>query len=433
MADPSRPNIVLLTVDSLRADHVSSYGYHRETTPVLDAFAEDGLRFSHAFSASSHTREAIPALLAGRYPDDCVDASYRFVETSIAEWLSDVGYTTGAFHSNPYISRAFGYDRGFDVFDDDLRFSNYKVITLAQRAFDKLRNRHYADAESITERAVSFVRSATEPIFLWVHYMDPHGPYCPPKPYQDAYHGDRVSRKRASRLYKRAAVTDPESITEAERREMVDLYDGEIRYTDDQIGVLFDELRTRDVLNDAQVLISSDHGDAFGENGYFGHPRHLDRELLQVPLFMRSLNRPSSVVEEPVSTLDIVPTILDSVESVKSGTVDELPGISLFEHIEGNVPDRTVYSHVRSEDGNRYRFCGRTVEGVRFIEWTRETVDDEPHLVDEWGDGPDDLVRRLHRHSRQRLLDSLPDTDHAVDTDADARIEQRLEALGYKE
>ena len=433
MPNSSRPNIVLLTVDALRADHVTSYGYDRETTPVLDEFAQDGLRFTHAFSPSSHTREAIPAILTGCYSDVCVDGSYSLIETSISEVLTDAGYTTGAFHSNPYISPAYGYDKGFNVFDDDLHFSNYKFITLAQRALDKLRNRHYADAETITNRALSFVRSATEPFFLWVHYMDPHGPYCPPISYQESYHSDTVSQKRASRMYKRAAVSDPDSITKAERHEMMNLYDGEIRYTDDQIGALLDGLRDLDVLYESIVLISSDHGDAFGERGFYGHPRRLDLELVHVPLLVWESNCSPMVVEDPVSTLDILPTILDSVEPTRSKDGDELSGVSLYKHMEASEPDRLVFSQVRSEDGTHRRFSARSIDGARFIEWKVDFDSNEYEIVDEWGDGSDELARQVRQHSQRRINNASKTEQQPVDTEDSARIEQRLEALGYKE
>lgn len=433
MSELSRPNIVFLTIDALRADHVSCYGYERETTPILDGFAEDGVRFSHAFSPSSHTREAIPAMLTGRYPDTCIDASYSLNATSIAEWLSDTGYATGAFHSNPYISRAFGFDTGFDTFDDDLHLSNHKFIALAQRALDKLRNRHYADAETITNRARSFLNSTTTPFFLWVHYMDPHGPYCPPDAYQALYHGESVDQKRASRLYKRAAVSDPASITEVERQEMLDLYDGEIRYTDDQIGVLLNELRELNAYNESLILISSDHGDAFGEHAYFGHPRRLDQELLHIPLLLQAPDIEARKIRTPVSTLDIVPTIMDSVHSGDTGDGSELPGKSLFTQAEEPEQNRVVYSQVRSEDGSRRRFSARSVDGARFIEWTVGVESDEDEIVNEWGDGPDDLHRQLRQHSQHRIANVSGDGDRLVEPEESARIDQRLEALGYKE
>src|SRR6056297_2275707 len=161
-------NVILLSGDALRADHLSCYGYHRETSPVLDEFAEESIRFENAYSASSHTREAVPALLTGEYPDVAVDSKYHLASETIASTLSEEGFATAGFHSNPFVSRAYGFDQGFDIFDDDLHLGQHKLLALAQRAYDKLRNRHYARAEEINHRALKWIDSLEDgPFFLW--------------------------------------------------------------------------------------------------------------------------------------------------------------------------------------------------------------------------------------------------------------------------
>lgn len=429
----TQPNVILVTIDALRADHLSCYGYGRETSPVLDKIAEESVRYRKAYSASSHTREAVPALLTGRYPDECVDPTYKLVGPSIASHLSEFGYTTGAFHSNPYVSRAYGFNRGFDVFDDDLHFSRLKLLALAQRALDKLRNRHYATAETITKRALSYVESADAPFFLWAHYMDTHGPYCPPEEYQTMYHDEIVSEQRASQMYKRAAVTDPEGITDAERREMVNLYDGEIRYAQDHIGTLIHELDNRGHLDYSLVIITSDHGDAFGENGYYGHPRLLDTELLHVPLLLKSRNVSPQTVDTPTSTLDIVPTILDTVGIDGTIREDFFAGTSLLKIIENHISSRTIYSQARSEDNALRRFSGRSPDGAWFVSRSMASESNETEFLEEWGDGPDELARLVRRHSEERTARSASGRNGWSEDDPPVEIERRLEALGYKE
>ncbi|ELY63486.1 sulfatase [Natrinema versiforme JCM 10478] len=110
-------NVILLSADALRADHLSCYGYHRDTSPVLDELANESIRFTQAYSASSHTREAVPALLTGEYPDVAIDSNYRLATDTIASQLSEEGFATSSFHSNPFVSRVYGFDSGFD---DDL-------------------------------------------------------------------------------------------------------------------------------------------------------------------------------------------------------------------------------------------------------------------------------------------------------------------------
>jgi arylsulfatase len=420
-------NVVLLTLDALRADHVSAWGYDRETTPNLDAFAAESVRFENAYSISTHTREAIPGLLTGRYPNACVNDSYELAADTLATHLRDTEYTTGAYHSNPYVSRAYGFDRDFDSFDDDLYLGSNKLVALAQRALDKVRNRHYARAETINERALAFVDSAEEPFFLWGHYMDPHGPYSPPREYQEVFHDEYVGMKRAQKLYKRAAVTDPESITDEERREMVNLYDEEIRYADAQLGAFLDGLESRGLLEETLVIVTADHGDAFGERGYYGHPRQLDDELLRVPLVVHSPEVSAGEIDVPTSLADIVPTVL----AAAGVDARSLPGESLFGIVDDPAAydDRVVFSQVRGdsrydeEDVRRFRADSR--EGWAWLERvieSGEVLSTEPEASA--------LLEVLREHSEESL-GGVSGSAESGDTSKD--VERRLEALGYKE
>lgn len=424
----SRRNVILLTIDALRADHLSSHGYERETTPNLDRLAEDGWNFERAYSASSHTREAIPSLLTGRDPIEAVDERYTLDAESIATHCSDAGFRTGAFHSNPYVSRAYGFDEDFDRFDDDLYFGESRVVALLQRAFDKLRDRHYASAETINERALEWVDSRDELMFLWNHYMDPHGPYDPPKGHRDPFGDGRDASRDAKKLYRRAAVTDPESITDDERRELVDQYDAEIRYVDACIGDFLDALRERGVLRDSLVVVTADHGDAFGEHGRYGHPRYPTDELVHVPMIVSGPETTATSIDAPVSTLDVVPTVLDFA-GVDYG---ELPGTSLFDVAADpdRFADRRVFSNARgeNENSNLRRFGVRSAEERYLAERNRDTG--EIRRTD--GDVPDP---ELEGALRDYVADLSADERAAVGRDegTDDEIDRRLEALGYKE
>ena len=414
-----RYNIVLLTADALRADHLGCYGYGRDTTPVLDEFAEESLRFSNAYSASSHTREAVPALLTGEYPDVAIGADYRLATETVASTLSEAGYATAGFHSNPFVSRAYGFDRGFDTFDDDLHLGQHKIIALAQRAIDKLRNRHYARADEINERSLEWIdsRSGEEPFFLWNHYMDTHGPYEPPGEYATLYADRELSGREAQSLYQRA-IDDPDSITDDERELLIDLYDAEIRYNDDHLGAFLDELRERDLLENSIVIVSADHGDAFGEHGYYEHPRYLHEEITHVPLFVRPPGGATDTVETPVSTLDIVSTI--------EGIVGRESEFSLLAPGDG---DRRVFSQARGEDDHSglRRYAVRTQGGACFCERDTETG------AVEFTESTDPSLRsELEAHVDERVRVENGE-EPAADDDVDADIERRLSALGYKE
>jgi len=422
-----RPNVVLLTIDALRADHCSCYGYDRETTPTLDRLASENVRFSNAYSVSTHTREAIPGLLTGRYPSECVTDEYELAAETVATQLKNSAYTTGAFHSNPFVSRAYGFGHDFDTFDDDLYLSQHKLVALAQRMLDKLRNRHYARAEEISERTLKWIDSTEEPFFLWAHYMDPHGPYCAPDEYQKVFHDERVRTGDAQDLYWRAAAEDPESVTDAERREMLNCYDEEIRYVDDQIGAFLDALEARGLLENSLVILTADHGDLFGEHGLYGHPRRLHEELLRVPMIVLRDGVPEVDVEAPVSILDVAPTALDAAGL----GVEEFPGESLLEiaSTAGAYRDRVVVSEVRGEprhDEGRLR----RVQADSREAWARIERDVESGDIVKREPAESPLIDVLREHSD---ASSTSEPERGGSESMSSDIERRLEALGYKE
>ncbi|WP_455449619.1 sulfatase [Natrinema thermotolerans] len=417
-------HVILLSADALRADHLSCYGYHRDTSPILDELAAESIRFTRAYSASSHTREAVPSLLTGEYPDVAVDDNYRLATETIASRLSEEGFATGGFHSNPFVSRAYGFDQGFDEFDDDLHFGQHKLVALAQRALDKLRNRHYARAEEINERSLSWVDSLDDDdrFFLWNHYMDTHGPYEPPAEYQRLYRDEPVSDGEAQSLYQRA-IDDPESITDDERQLLIDLYDAEIRYNDERIGEFLEALRDRGVLEDSLLIVTADHGDAFGEHGYYEHPRYLHDEITHVPMVVRPPGgADGEEVSTPVSTVDIAATLEEIV-----GIHGDSEGESLVSVTDDT--DRTVFLQARGEDADSHlrRYSLRAPEGACFCDRDQESGSLEfaecanRSLRTELG---------AHVETRVRLENGESDSE---DDEVDEEIERRLTALGYKE
>jgi len=418
------PNIVLLTADALRADHLGCYGYHRDTSPALDRFASESLRYTNAYSASSHTREAVPAILTGEYPDVAISSDYHLATDTVASMLSEVGFTTAGFHSNPYVSRAYGFDRGFDTFDDDLHLGQHKLIALGQRLLDKLRNRHYARGDEINARSLSWVDSQAshEPFFLWNHYMDTHGPYEPPGEYATLYADRELSGREAQSLYQRA-IDDPDSITMDEQQLLVDLYDAEIRYNDKQIGRFLDELRERELLDNSVVIISADHGDAFGENGYYEHPRYLHDEITHVPMIVQPPDGQQGTIETPVSTLDIAGTI--------EGILGNDPDFSLANPIENvEADDRRVFLQARGEDDQSHlrRYALRTESEACFCELDTNTD------VIKHTDTTDPALRpELEAHVDERTRIKNGEQPRTAEDDVDANIERRLNALGYKE
>lgn len=411
-------NIILLSADALRADHMSCYGYERKTSPSLDKLAEKSIIFRNAYSASSHTREAVPALLTGEYPDMAIDSQYQLAAETIATALSERGYSTGGFHSNPFISRAYGFDQGFDVFDDDLHLGQHKLIALAQRALDKLRNRHYARANEINSRSLDWIDSLDSgPFFLWNHYMDTHGPYEPPHEYAKVYNDYSIQDRRAQSLYQRA-IDKPDSITDEERERLIDLYDGEIRYNDEYIGKFIEALRDRDLLQNTLLIFTADHGDAFDENGYYEHPRYLHKEITHVPMIVHTPSSTGKIVDTPVSTVDIGATIRHEILGQNAP--------SLLDGFENN---RRVFSQARGEgnDSNLRRYAIRTESEFALCEHNRNTDEIQFSNVSERA-----LRQELESHVENRKEVTTSEQEARSDN-VDEEIERRLNALGYKE
>jgi len=424
-------NIILLTVDALRADHVSWAGYERETTPLLDEFCEDALVFENAYSASSHTREAVPALLTGEHPTKAVDDGFTRGAATLPMRLPDA-YATAAFHSNPYVSRAYGYGEGFDQFYDDLRLGQNRVLALLQRALDKFvlrRGAYHTRADEINERSLSWLATREQPFFLWNHYMDVHGPYNPPEGYGEW--SKAISNTTAQHLYDRLSDGTP---SERDVKRSIDLYDSEIRYVDAQIRQFLEALDDRGLLEESIVIISSDHGDLFGEYGRYAHPRYVYPELTHVPFIMSGPDVGPGRVAAPVSTLDIVPTALDAAGRPNPG----LPGESLLK-ADVTGQNRLVFSSATGEGDNEgvRRFAIQTAsQGLRFTrEQSTGSVVEEARYELPSSDAVDDdtdfdtLRDALLDHSDRRL-DRVPTEQGVAEQNTD--IEERLEALGYR-
>lgn len=409
-------NIILLTCDCLRADHLSSYGYERTTTPEIDEFAEDNIRFTNAYSVSSHTREAVAGFLTGKYPDEAIDEGYNLIGTPISERLKQQGFKTGAFHSNPYLSRAYGYSRGFDKFDDDLYLGQNKFIALAQRLINKIRNRHYASAEEINKRSFNWLDSLNydKPFFVWNHYMDPHGPYQPPDSYKTRFTDKSVSDKRAQSLYDQS-TSEAGKISEEEHRILIDLYDAEIRYTDHHIGRFLGGLKRRELLRDSLVIITADHGDAFGEHGYYSHPRRLHKELTHIPMIISTPGADASIIKEPISSLSIAETV------VPGSGESEINSLLPVSDLESNG---LVFSQARSDtkDNIRY-FSSQNGEEQCIVKYDLE----KEEVVSTDGS----------RSQRQPVIEHITSRSSSVNeskngTSGNAEIDRRLSALGYK-
>jgi len=303
-AAPPRPVVVVL-VDTLRADHLGLYGYERDTSPHLDRWAEEAVVFERCVAQSSWTKPATASILTGLNPSEHGvqrEASRLDAELeTLAEPFQAAGWRTGAFVTNGFIGRAdAGFEQGFDEFV----------------AYDAPEPRLYVRAEHVLADALAWVEGVADaPFFLFVHLLDPHEPYDPPAPFDERF------------------AAAPEGAANEHARS-IDRYDGEIAYVDRELGRFFDGLRALGRYEETLIAFLSDHGEEFGEHGRRGHSAHLHDEVLAVPLVIRF---PAGRADLPRGTrhaglvrqIDLFPTLL----AAAGLTPPEVAGVNLLERL----------------------------------------------------------------------------------------------------
>ena len=318
-------NILLISIDTLRADHLGCYGY-RKRTPNIDAIAARSFVFESMFTTSSTTTPAHISLLTALYPRDCRNGYYlRDSVTTMAEILSESGYLCLAFVSALPLDERFNLDQGFSYYDSDfsgckgsIYFKDHKWFAHKYRVFDR-------NAEETTQKVISTLkeRKLSTPYFLWIHYYDPHFPYSPPKGYYDP---DKVTRDTFP-YYFQPTQSDLESLNE--------LYDGEIQFVDRQLKELIDGLKELGAYDNTIVVIVSDHGENLYEHdNYLDHSQVVYDTVMWIPCMIYLPGCQGKRIAEIVSIIDIMPTLLDLGGIVREG----FEGCSLIGLMEARKP-----------------------------------------------------------------------------------------------
>ena len=328
-----RPDVLFLTIDTLRADHLPLYGYERDTMPHVAALAGEAVTFDQAAVPRSSTRPSYASMLTGLYPyRHGVRSNWMELHGDVAtlpERLRDEGYHTAAFVSNfAMVGELSGLAQGFDIYDD--RVDEREGGARASYERSALRT-----VEAILEWLAS---DPPRPFFLLVNLIDPHGPYRPPPPWRGLFESE------TSRPLEPALIPPYQRIDgSTDFYEYVDRYDGEIRYADEALGLLIKELRGRGLWDDALVVFTADHGEALGEHGvYFEHHVHLFEETVRVPFLVRLPRGQAggTRVDTLASPLDLVPTVFDFLGISAKASLD---GRSLRPILEGAPdPERTL-------------------------------------------------------------------------------------------
>jgi arylsulfatase A-like enzyme/Tfp pilus assembly protein PilF len=393
-----RPNLLLITIDTLRADHVGAYGATTGATPTLDALAAQGVRFDQVQTAAPLTGPSHATILTGLYPPmhgvrNNVVFSLGKEDVSLATRLKQVGYATAAFVGAYPVAADFGFGQGFDVFNEQFHESNPGEQGAERRANE------VADAATLWLSS----RDGADPFFAWVHFYDPHAPYDPPPPYRERFAGHP--------------------------------YDGEIAFTDAQVKRVLEALQQAGKRDDTVVILMADHGEGLGDHRELTHVVLVYQSTMRVPMMVSGPGVPRGrTVTSRVGTIDVVPTVLGllgidadktllgrdlrPVIAGSSSSGDPLYGESLFGRLSCHWA--TLRTWVKDD---WKLIVGAEPELYNLAQDPREEVNLAREQRDRVSKMQDDLQRALGRLA--------PGGDKAESVRISAEQEQRLRSLGY--
>jgi arylsulfatase A-like enzyme len=323
-------NVLLITIDTLRADHLGAYGYRRNTSPNIDRLAREGTVFERAYTYWPKTRASMIMMMTGRRPSQNGYSKSHPVllgfNPTIAHSLKSAGYETAAVVENANVAAQHGYAKGFDTYQET--WQDTSLRTEMQRA------------QAITEAAVRYLRRPRErPFFLWLHYVNPHAPYTPPAPYDTAFLDQASGSGPVLRPVKgfHSGIKQEWAVPGRDRLGYyVAQYDGEIAAVDHEVGRVVAALRESGSFDRTVTVITSDHGESLGEHDYyFDHGEDLFEPSMAIPLLVVTPGgKPGRRCAAFASTLDIFPTILDAV---KVSYPPDLAGHSLLSAVMGEA------------------------------------------------------------------------------------------------
>ena len=398
---PRSINVLVITIDTLRADHVGCYGYAQVQTPNIDALATAGARFEHAYTPVPITLPAHTVIFTGTYPtfSGVHDFSANRLgpsQATMALILKQNGYATGAVVASAVLDSRFGLNRGFDFYYDHFEFNRLQEANL-----DEMER----PGNIVADQALEWLRkNSSGPFLLWMHLYDPHYPYQPPSPYAEKY------------------KSHP--------------YDGEIAFADEQVGRVVGFLKDQHLLEKTLIVLSGDHGEGLGEHGEKTHGFFVYNSTLHVPLIIRLPGQhPTRVVSEPVSLADILPTVLASLHIDIPGDVQ---GQSLALLLAGRqwTQPRSLYaetylprlhfnwSELRAIELGKYHF----IEAPKAELYDLEKDPGELHNIYTQKNA---VASELHSKLLSTIHEITPGNELSEKAELDPAMIEHLKSLGY--
>ena len=425
------PSIILITVDTLRPDYLGCYGCTEDTSGNIDRFAEDALLFENCLSHAPETRLSFASMLSGFLPYETKIAEKNWFPKEVktlAEILKRQGYKTAAVVSNFVLRKGLGWEQGFAIYDDTMN-ENELVRNLPERI-----------AEYTTNRAIELLRQFhKKPLFLCVHYQDPHGPYTPPEPYNKMFQNPRqlphyIRLSRSMSGY--GGIPSYQKLqTHRDYHHYVSQYKGEIRYQDEHFKRLIDALKQLGLYDSAFIVFSSDHGEGMGEhNYYFAHGENLYNNQIHVPLIIKLGTQLAGRRTDLVGHIDIVPTILNIAgiepdQHLRGGDLRKEPETKREIFAEMNSPlllERIKYAIVLDEL--------KLIHAPRYKQYELYNIKVDPHeennLISnsQYVQQTDDLKTRLKRICEEDFLKLPSDIKRREFTNEEI---EKLKSLGY--
>jgi len=408
-----RLNVLMIVVDTLRRDHLSCYGYERETSPNIDRLAAGGTRYDRASSQAPWTTASIGSLMTSRYPSELGIKSDRSVlhddHLLLAEMLRAAGYRTAAAISHNFCSSKWNFDQGFESFDESNVLGHQEL-----------------SSPGVTARGIELLEELqSEPFFLWLHYFDPHFAYNEHTEHafgDPETYGERVTAgmpfSKLTKLRK--------TLSQEELQQIRDYYDSEIRYTDRYIGQVLDKLAELELDENTLVVLTADHGEEFLDHDRLGHAKTLYREVIGVPLIIRAPGRAPSVVDDPVGLVDVTPTIL---ECLGLDATSVIRGTSLF----AQSPDRPVFMEnargkpIRAVVHGRYKLVEQIGRNRFELYDLQQDPAEQNNLAHSEAERGAELKQLLKGWAK--ALAEAP--VQAVETDLSDELQDHLKAMGY--
>lgn len=370
------PNIILISIDTLRSDHLSCYGYQRTTTPHIDKIAEKGVLFKNGYSTAVWTPPAHASMLTGYYPSQHKVIHQNKLNDDIptvAQLLKKQGYHTAGFVNNSQVGELVGLSKGHDAFHEVWQgFSRKQVFRLGAHKIREFLGYSDDGAARTNQLAFNWLRKGwnrEQPFYMFIHHIDAHNPLKAPRPFLFHFLSKELrSQVDMEKIWKvadnpLACFTDDIQLNEAELEALTCLYDEEIRYVDHIIGQLVTLLEEMKVFDDTLLILTADHGEHLGEHGMYSHVASLYEPIVHIPFILRYPRELSPQVrEEYVQIVDIFPTISAACNSEASDS--NLTGRNLLEsnadgdprflfaEWEGRIP---FFVKDRLNDSNRKR------------------------------------------------------------------------------